>query len=76
VTGEWRDLYNEEHNGLYPNQYCAGDKIENNVSGGVIKLRLVRGEACTGFWWENVRERDHGRDPGLDGRVIFRWICR
>jgi len=35
-----------------------------------------RGEACTGFWWGNLRERDHWEDPGADGRVILRWIFR
>jgi len=35
-----------------------------------------RGEACTGFWWGNLRERDHGGDPGADGRIILRWIFR
>jgi hypothetical protein len=30
----------------------------------------------TGVWWENVRERGHWGDPGLDGRVILRWIFR
>ena len=35
-----------------------------------------RGEACTGFWWGNLRERDHLEDPGVDGRVILRWIFR
>ena len=30
----------------------------------------------TGFWWGNLRERDHLEDPGIDGRIIFRWICR
>jgi len=24
----------------------------------------------------NLRERDHLRDPGLDGRIILRWIFR
>jgi len=24
-------------------------------------------------WWGNVRERDHLRDPGVGGRIIFRW---
>jgi hypothetical protein len=33
-----------------------------------------RGEACTGFWWGNLREGDHWGDPGVDGRIIFRWI--
>ena len=28
-----------------------------------------------GFWWGNVRERDHLEDPGLDG-IILRWIFR
>ena len=30
----------------------------------------------TGFWWGNLRERNHLEDPGLDGRIILRWICR
>ena len=24
----------------------------------------------------NLRERDHLEDPGLDGRIILRWIFR
>jgi len=36
----------------------------------------VRGEACTMFWWGNLRERDHREDPGADGRIILRWIFR
>jgi hypothetical protein len=31
---------------------------------------------CTGFWWENLKERDHLEDPSLDGRIILRWIFR
>jgi hypothetical protein len=33
--------------------------------------RLGRGEACKGFWWENLRERDHWGDPGVYGRIIL-----
>jgi len=33
-----------------------------------------RGEACTGFWWGNLRGTDHWGDPGVDGRIILRWI--
>ena len=29
-----------------------------------------------GFWWGNLRERDYGGDPGVDGRIILRWIFR
>jgi hypothetical protein len=34
------------------------------------------GEAYTGFWWGNLRERDHWIDPGVDGRIILKWIFR
>jgi hypothetical protein len=33
-------------------------------------------EAYTGFWWGNLRERDHLGDPGVDGRIILRWTFR
>jgi len=36
---------------------------------------MGRREAYTGFWWENLRERDHLEETGVDGRVL-RWIFR
>ena len=35
-----------------------------------------RGEVCTGFWWGNLRERDHWGDPDVDGKIILRGIFR
>ena len=35
-----------------------------------------KGEGCTGFWWGNLRERDHWGGPDADGRIILRWIFR
>jgi hypothetical protein len=29
---------------------------------------------CTGISWGNLRERDHCGDPGMDGRIILKWI--
>jgi hypothetical protein len=28
------------------------------------------------FWWGNLRERGHLGEPGIDGRIILRWIFR
>jgi hypothetical protein len=30
----------------------------------------------TGFWWENLREKYNLEDPGIDGKIILRWIFR
>jgi len=30
------------------------------------------GEVYTGFWWENLKERDHLQDPSVDERIILR----
>jgi len=30
----------------------------------------------TGVWWGNLRERDHLEDPGIDRRIILKWIFR
>jgi hypothetical protein len=30
----------------------------------------------TGFWRGNLRERDQFEDPGVEGRIILRWILR
>jgi hypothetical protein len=35
-----------------------------------------RREVYTGFWWANLRERDHFGDPGVDRRIILRLIFR
>jgi hypothetical protein len=33
-------------------------------------------EVHTRFWQGNLRENDHLEDPGVDGRIILRWIFR
>ena len=33
-----------------------------------------RGEVQKGFWWGDLREREHLGDPGVNGTIILRWI--
>jgi hypothetical protein len=35
-----------------------------------------RAEVHTGFWWGNLRERDHSLDLGLDGSVILKPVSK
>ena len=34
------------------------------------------GEVHTGFWWDNLQDRDHFEDQGVEGRVILKWIFK
>jgi hypothetical protein len=37
---------------------------------------MGRGKVYTGFGWGNLKERDHLEDPGIDRRIILRWIFK
>ena len=75
VRGEWRQLHNEELNDLY----CSPNIVR------VIKLRMIwaghvaRMGKRRGVYRVLVgkpEERDHLGGPGVDGRIILRWIFR
>ena len=44
--------------------------------GGSCSTYGARGKVYTGFWWGNLEERGHLGDPGVEGRIILRWIFR
>jgi hypothetical protein len=50
--------------------------IDQSIIIGTGIIDSTRREAYTGFWWGNLKKRDHMGDPGVDGRIILRWIFR
>jgi hypothetical protein len=38
--------------------------------------RMGWGQVHTGFWWRNLRERDHLKIQSVGGRRILRWIFK
>jgi hypothetical protein len=76
VTGEWRKLHNEVLHDLYSSPTIVRVIKSRRMSWAGNVARMGRGEVCTRFWWGNLRERDQWGDPGVDGRIILRWIFR
>jgi hypothetical protein len=69
-------LRNEELNDLYssPNIIRVIKSRRMRWTGYVA--RMVEKEVHTGFWWGDLREGDHLGDPGVDGRIILKWIFK
>jgi hypothetical protein len=76
VTGEWRELHNEKLNDLYcsPTIFRVIKSRRMRWAGHVA--RMVERRGVDGVL---VRKREGRRplfDPGVDGRIILRWIFR
>jgi hypothetical protein len=41
-----------------------------------LVARMGEGRGAYRFWWGDQREGDHLEDPGVDGRIILKWIFK
>jgi hypothetical protein len=37
---------------------------------------MGEGRGAYGFWWGDLREGDHLKDPGVDGRIILKLMFK
>ena len=76
VTRGWRKIHNEELNDLYSSSSIFRVMKSRTMKWAEHVARMGRVKMYTGFWWRNLRERDHLEDPDVDGRIILRWFFR
>jgi hypothetical protein len=57
-------------------KYYSGNQIEKNEMGCACSTYGGKIEMHTGFWLGDLREGDHLGDPGVDGRIILKWIFK
>jgi hypothetical protein len=57
-------------------KYHSGDQVKKTEMGRTCGT-YGREERCIqGFSGRNTREGDHLENPGLNGRIIIKWILR
>jgi hypothetical protein len=76
VTEEWRRLHKEKFNYLYssPNIIRVIKSRRMRWAGHVA--RMGEGRVHTRFWWGDLREKDHLKNPGVDKNIILNWSLK
>jgi len=75
MTREWRKLHNEMFNDLYcsPNIVRV---IKSRMRWARLLARLVESRGAYRVLVGKPEGKEPLKDPGIDGRIILRWIFR
>jgi hypothetical protein len=52
----------------------SDDQIKDNEMGRACGTYERKKTCIEGFGMENLKERGHLEDPGIDGRIILQWV--
>ena len=74
VTGDLRKLHNVQLNDLYCSPIIVRVIKSRRMRWAGHVSRMGERRGIYRIWWENLRERDHLGDSGIEGRIILRWI--
>jgi hypothetical protein len=66
VTGERRNLRNEELHNLYSSLSIIRQIKSRRMRWAGHVACMEEERKCTGFWWESQKENDHLEDQGVD----------
>ena len=76
ATDMWRKLHNEGLNDLYSSPNIVRMIKSRSTRWERQVARMGKSRVVYRVWWGNLREKDHLGNPGLDGRILLRWIFR
>ena len=76
VTEDWRKFRNEELNDLYSSSNIFRISKSRRVKWVRHVARMGDRKGIYRVMVGNLRKRGHLEDPGVDGRIILRWIFR
>ena len=76
VTGEWRKLHNEELNDLCYSPHIFWEIQSRRMRWVGHVARMGEGRGVYRILVGKPEGKNHLVDPGIDGRIILRWIFR
>ena len=76
MSEEWKRLHNEELYDVYSSPGITRVIKSRKMRWAVYVERMGREDTNTGLWYINLRERDLLENPGVNGRLILKWIVR